>query len=432
MKTYSPEERSCYSGQIFPCGLLLVLCFALSGAAVAQTQYYVAKDGSDSNDGSRVHPWATINHADQAVVLGTNGTVVHVGPGTYSGQIVTHNGGTASRRITYISDSPYGAKLGGATSGAGYIWLNWAPYIDIIGFEFDGSINKNNDGGFATELPEAHHVHFLNNKIHDVAYYGGRHNTGGDAIATMFHGVSPTQAIENLYEGNVIYHNNGGAGTHQTSYGDSGGGMTVGWGDVVRNNIIMDQGGGWCAQITHTSNAVTFTNNTLLNCDRGGIIIGNPGSYQGGIDDYTTITNNIVVNSGFNGGSSGIRLYGGSSSCGPHNVYANNLLYGNSPSNYQFDKGCSNTATGTQTGSNSTTFAGYTGTISGDYHLKSGSTAIDTGTTACALSNCVPRNDVASTSRPQGKAYDISAYEFTLTDTAGTPTPPKGLAASVH
>jgi len=51
------------------------------------------------------------------------------------------------------------------------------------------------------------------------------------------------------------------------------------------------------------------------------------------------------------------------------------------------------------------------GTISGDYHLKAGSTAINNGTTACALSGCAPSTDFDGKARPQGAAIDIGAYE---------------------
>jgi hypothetical protein len=216
----------------------------------------------------------------------------------------------------------------------------------------------------------------------------------------------------NIFERNFIFHNNGGAGTGQASYGNSAGGMVTGWGDVVRDNVIMDQGGGWCVQISHTSNAVTFTNNTILNCDRGGIVIDNPGLYQGGVDDYTTVTNNIIANTAMapgGQGTGGVYLIGGSPSCGPHDVLEDNLMYGNTGGNVTNDTGCANAFRGTLGGTNATTFVNYTGTATGDYHLRAGSPAIGAGTTACALSSCVSLVDVEA--HPMSSPPPIGAYE---------------------
>jgi hypothetical protein len=406
-----------------------VLGIALTGICVAQTDYYVATTGSDSNPGTQTRPWRTINHADSAISLGSAGTIVHVAPGTYFESITTKKSGTASARITYVSDTQYGAKLVGA--GPGLIWRNWAAYIDVVGFEFDGSVSNNTGGGYANEIPEASHTQFLRNKVHHIDNPGGIHNCC-DAVGDFYHGTAPQQALANTFEQNLLYHNNGGAGTGQTSYGDSAGGMVVGWGDIVRNNIIMDQGGGWCVQISHTSTNVIFTNNTLFNCDRGGVILASPSLYQGGINDYTTVTNNIIANNGAapnNAGTGGLDIYT-SGGCGPHDVLQNNLMYGNVPGNVVNNSGCPNIPTGTQTGSNSTTFVNYTGTISGDYHLKAGSTAVGKGTTSCASSllACAPSVDFSGNTRSL-TSLDISAFKFG--STLAGPLPPSGLMTAV-
>jgi hypothetical protein len=56
-----------------------------SSAHAATNEYWVSPTGSDSNSGTQTNPWKTIQHADASLTLGTNGTVVHVLPGTYSG-----------------------------------------------------------------------------------------------------------------------------------------------------------------------------------------------------------------------------------------------------------------------------------------------------------------------------------------------------------
>ncbi|MCU1307196.1 MAG: Right handed beta helix region, partial [Acidobacteriaceae bacterium] len=61
-------------------------------------QYWISTSGSDGNPGTQASPWATIAHANAALVLGTSGTVVHVASGTYNGCIVTTRTGTATQR----------------------------------------------------------------------------------------------------------------------------------------------------------------------------------------------------------------------------------------------------------------------------------------------------------------------------------------------
>jgi len=144
----------------------------------------------------------------------------------------------------------------------------------------------------------------------------------------------------------------------------------------------------------------------VAHCGRYGITIAADSART--TNDYTTVVNNIVVNAA----SYGIyeSPYG---STGPHNVYNNNIVY-NDGANITL-------TTGTQSGTITLTsaqfsalFLNYTGDMNGDYHLGSGAIAIDAGTTSCAsgVSSCVPLTDFDGTTRPQGTAYDIGAYEF--------------------
>src|SRR3954468_259925 len=68
-----------------------------SGAS-ASSVHYVSPSGSDSGDGSELHPWASIQHAD---LLVRPGDTVVVGDGTYRGDITLASSGTAQHRIVY-------------------------------------------------------------------------------------------------------------------------------------------------------------------------------------------------------------------------------------------------------------------------------------------------------------------------------------------
>src|SRR5579864_5005998 len=75
--------------------------------SVVTNQYWISASGNDSNDGSQAHPWATLQKASSSLSLGSGGTIVHVEPGTYtiSRTVTTTAHGTATQRITYISDT---------------------------------------------------------------------------------------------------------------------------------------------------------------------------------------------------------------------------------------------------------------------------------------------------------------------------------------
>jgi hypothetical protein len=199
--------------------------------------------------------------------------------------------------------------------------------------------------------------------------------------------------------------------------------------DIAQNNIIVDHGGGYPVQISHgfpvngayTCVNGTFTNNTVVNVDRGVLL----GFCNNVIDGYT-VSNNIVANVAK--GYAAIRVTEGAG-CGSNNIIANNLLYGASPL-YEFDSPCADISTGTQTGSNSTTFVNYTGTISGDYTPASGAMAIGKGTMECALSGCVPAVDFDGNAQTSPPVIGFLTSGSSSADVQ--PTPPSGLSAVVQ
>ena len=62
------------------------------------TNYFVAANGSDSNDG-KAAPWLTLQHADNMNVGA--GACINVAPGTYDGVLI-HNGGNAATATGYV------------------------------------------------------------------------------------------------------------------------------------------------------------------------------------------------------------------------------------------------------------------------------------------------------------------------------------------
>jgi len=77
--------------------LLLLLC---GTALLTATDYYVAKDGADTNDGSEAAPFLTISKAASLMVAGD---VCYIKEGVYREVINPANGGTASAPITFTA-----------------------------------------------------------------------------------------------------------------------------------------------------------------------------------------------------------------------------------------------------------------------------------------------------------------------------------------
>jgi hypothetical protein len=387
--------------------LLAILLFAVSAAA--QNNYYVTTTGHDSNPCSQSAPCLTINHA---AGLTAPADTVHVAAGTYAGSVGISHSGTANSRITIISDTKWGARIPPVVNISG-------SFVTFQGFEIDGTLSGNVCCGIDSAGTTA--LWIIGNKIHDTASAG---NSTGTCVICVDAGA--VGGGHHIIDGNFLYHNNGGAaGSTPVNNGQHGIYSELDH-DIVRNNIVVDQGGGWCIHSWHKVTNWTVVNNTVANCPNGGIVLGDDGS-TGVVHNNDTITNNIVVNSGsVSTGNGGINPR----ACGSNDVVQNNLMYGNTPSNYVGS--CSGaTLANSQTGSNSTTFVNYTGTGTGDYHLKAGSTGIDTGTSSCAtgMSPCVPNTDFDGNSRLVNGIWDIGAFEF---GGAAGPSPPTNLTGTVH
>ena len=331
---------------------------------------YVSASGSDSNDGSSAHPFATINKAANAA---TAGMTIHVAPGVYQA-VTTSKSGTASQRIRYISDVQWGAKVMG-TSSSEAAWMQDGSYVDMVGFDISGGsrLGVENNGS---------NVRILGNYVHNIA--GSCSSSGGAGIDNANYSASNDDIIGNIV-GN-IGPSIGSCNTVQGIYLSNSGGVTA-------NNIVFAVSA-WGIQMWHAATNATIINNTVFNC-YGGIVVGAGDSPGGVTADNTLVANNIVYkNTGY-----GIYEYGAT---GTHNRYINNLVTGN-PTEVALLNGLS--ATGTATADPQ--FVNYQANGTGDYHLKSTSPAINVGASTSA-----PVIDFSGGTRPVGGAWDIGAYEY--------------------
>ena len=170
------------------------------------TNYYVAKNGSDSANGSSATPWYSISKAINVLSAqgGTLGGVcVNVGPGTYTeavyGNALSGSADTPTGYFVLRSTTPHGAIIQLPPGSSDYtdgIYFTNASYIVIDGFVLAGSnAAPDIDGsgivasGSSSTLCTAHHIRIYNN----ISYgWGGA-------------GIGTEQEDYFDEEGNVVY-----------------------------------------------------------------------------------------------------------------------------------------------------------------------------------------------------------------------------------
>jgi concanavalin A-like lectin/glucanase superfamily protein/parallel beta helix pectate lyase-like protein len=361
----------------------------LSFAITAGNNYYVSPSGSDANPCSAASPCYTMQRVSQLLAPGD---IAHFASGNYtwswSGNRVAKSG-TPSAPITYISDAKWGAKIYGPTCAPIY---NDGDYVQIINFDVttgtcpDGIITNGN------------YSKVIGNRVHDLP--GSSGGVAGILGDCCYYNRTGIQIIANVVD------NVGPLGQTNLIHGIYLGGPN----GVITNNIVT-RASAACIHLYHGTTRMIIANNVVANCGRYGILVSAEGART--TDDYTTVANNIVVNTP----GRGIYEY---PAVGTHNVFYNNIVYNNSP-NFDLIYGTQSGTITLTSAQFSALFVNYTGDRNGDYHLRSGAVAIDAGTTRCAagVSGCVPLTDFDGVSRPQGPTYDIGAYEYEYVGASG-------------
>lgn len=347
------------------------------------TNYYVASNGNDANNGTSAAPWATLQHAAN---VARAGSVVHVASGTY-GAVTTSASGTSSARIRFISDVKWGAKI--RTTGLDQMWNNTANYVDIMGFDIsgDGRLGILNTGSF---------VRIVGNNVHNIpaacngsggagidnANYSG---TDNDIIGNVVHDIG-NPAVQ-CFSVQGIYHSNL-------------------RGHILNNISYRNQA--WGIHLWHAANNVVVSNNLVFQNGEGGIVIGDGDSPGGVTNDNTTVSNNIVMDNQSSWGA-GLAIYE-TGATGTHNKYLNNLIW-NNPAGIVLQ----NALQDLDTVNADPLLVNYQPAGGGDYHLQPTSRAVNSGTT-----QGMPSEDFDGAPRPVGSGPDRGPYEF---DSAATPWP---------
>lgn len=300
------------------CILALLCCTTRSfGSTSLGTDFYVSSSGSDHAEGSKKHPWKTMEKAAERVMPGAT---VHVMPGTYNtnGELKTTMSGIPGYRIRYVSDEKWGAKLRSSKTGNSAVWWNQGSYVDIEGFDISGggALGIYNTGSF---------TRIIGNHVHDIPASGCPANGGAGIDDGNF------AATDNDIIGNTV-HDIG--DPHLLCIRVHGIYHSTLRGSITGNVTYHNQG--WGIHLWHAASEVTITGNEVFDNSYGGIVVGAdatdfPGHF--GSNDHSVISNNKVYRNGLLNGAHGygIEEYG---AVGDHNRFEGNIVYENRPADW--------------------------------------------------------------------------------------------------
>jgi serralysin len=387
--------------------------------------YYVSNSGDDANSGTSSSPWRTIQRAANTVSAGATVIVI---AGTYNERVNVSRSGSSSYPITFQTQGSVLMK-GFSISGSYVIvdgfepsniaadGYNPAAYAGIFSSGKYNIIRNNyshNNGSWGVFLETTASFNQVLNNV--MAYNGhlGIWVRGSDHLIQkndISHSIqhpsnwkhppswSDADGIafegdRHIFRGNYIhditYADAGQVNPHRDAFQESS--NTSSSDVIVDGNLIhIPYHEAWTSQMMMLSGTITnlmVRNNIVYNTDRGpnlyGTIIG------------MRVENNTFVN---------ITDYAVSitSTGGANDVLVRNNIFRNvrTPA-----VGINSPATATQD-HNFTGDPLFVNEAGLDFHLKSGSPAIDTG-----LNTPDVTQDYDGISRPQGASTDIGAYEY--------------------
>lgn len=322
------------------------------GAVAERVDLYVSTAGSDSNPGTEMLPFLTIEKAASAAV---SGSTVHVAPGQYNGTIHTRTAGNASGRIRYVATIKWGARLLG--QGKDAVWTNHGDHVVISGFDISGS-------GRIGILNLGSHTLIENNHVHHMAVSGGCTADGGAGIDNGNFAGSDGDVV-----GNIV-HDIGMPGSCNGVHGI----YSSNQGGHIINNLVY-RVAAYGIHLWHAATSVTVANNTLFANGAanmgGGIVMGNGDGPGGSVLNHTRIVNNIV----YDNPAASIKefCYPRQECTGATNTVANNLTFNNGQAISLRRGRAKNTI------SADPQFVDYRADGSGNYALKATSPAIARG-----------------------------------------------------
>ncbi|HKC47569.1 MAG TPA: Ig-like domain-containing protein [Gemmatimonadales bacterium] len=346
--------------------------------------FYVSPGGSDANPGTIDQPWQTLQKAFDAL---QPGQIAYLRAGTYGSfcsASTFRRAGTLTAPITVQGYAGERAVLHGQIriDGSYFRLSNIVAEGPTCGTW--GATTRQGDNMILMTPGLTHNVEVSSSEVYHDGWHAGI-SAGGDDIWIL---------------NNYIHDNGGFNDTSQinTSHGIYYHGGTRG---VVANNILEhNRAKGLSARFT--ANHILVINNTVVGNGRSGMDVAE--------STYAwTFVNNVVMNNG--NVNDGVGINTGGSAGGATNIEINNILWNNGTSgtsNWDANATVTNNVVADPLLANpvssapSTTHQGY----SNDYHLKSGSPAIDFASVLYALPF-----DFGGVCRPKGQGPDAGAIE---------------------
>ncbi|HSP06692.1 MAG TPA: Ig-like domain-containing protein [Acidobacteriota bacterium] len=421
-----------------------IFIFVLAPLTAQATTYYVAIGGSDSNTGGPGDPFATIQHAiDQTAA----GDTVFVNPGTFVGARFYFHSGTQALPITLHGEP--GAIVntpGPLNTNNDNIWVRNSDYIIVEGFEVLSAPRSGIAVQADPEPDESLGDIVRNNNCHDNGRWGIFTGYAKDLLieynetsySGLEHGIYVSNSSDNpIIRYNVVHHNLSSGIQINADPALDGDGIISN--ALIDSNVIYENGqptGGGAAINLASVRDSLIVNNLLYNNHKGGIA----GWDDGDGNQWGTMNNRFYNNTVVqpSDGRAVVSLIDGSI----NNEIKNNILIhlGFRPSvntdassqpgidsDYNLVKDTFSDddnnfitladwrALGAGHDQNSILYDGNAAALfvnagSNDYHILSGSQALDAGITVSGVPD-----DLDGVPRPQGAAFDIGCYEFIQT-----------------
>jgi parallel beta-helix repeat protein len=426
------SSRSGFPGVPKPARRLVALSLAwaaLLASASAATTYYVSPGGSDINSGSQVAPFRQIR---RGIAVASPGDTILVADGTYLGFDVVSVTGSPSAIFTIraLGQNANVVITTDRSDNRDTIRISFCSYVTIDG------LHAFNAHRAAVRVDQSDHVTVRTGVFGNNATWGIFTDFSDDLLlennecyaSGTQHGIYVSNSGDwPVVRGNRV-HDNAGCGIQLNADLSQGGDGLI-TGAVIENNVAWNNGtaGGAAINLDGVQSSIV-RNNLLYSNHASGIAC-----FQ--IDGAAGPKGMQILNNTIDMASNGRWALLVKSSTGA-NVLRNNILYNQNANRGGIDYGDATDVANTDSDYNvldtvtpddstrvtltqwqlqghelhslsATPAALFVNEAGADYHLKSGSPAIDKGQTQANAPT-----DLEGRARPVGPAFDIGCYEF--------------------
>ncbi len=362
--------------------------------------YYVSPTGVNGagHTGSISDPWLTIQYAVGRL---SPDDILNIRSGTYNDRIVEIDFGTTGTSGHPITIQAFGSETVTITNGAFGNIVRFQDtsiqYVVLQRLIFDGAAAGGGEGAFVVNCSSSH-ISFIECSIRNGDDFGMSMGDGCTDILVRgcYIHHNGTQGVDGTW-GHGIYgsadnciieychiYSNYGYGIHLYGVSDHVHDNIVRKNQIYLNGTVGNSAAG--ILLSHGADNIAYNNLIYSNLVDGFW-------FYSGADANLCYNNTIYNNTG-----TGIRVEFTSSPC----EAKNNIVYSNGTDINDID-------TTLVQATNLTTDPDFVDAGAADFHLNTGSDAIDTGTTLAAVPD-----DFDDVARPQNSVYDIGAYEYVL------------------